>query len=172
LGRWARDAVFALAGMAAGTTTVVLVSRPLRSELRSIHGSLGVVNQKLDELSEQRFSPPAPPRVAVDVDALARNLAATLPGAAPNRATAGRAQPGADDGANGRTEAGNWEHVRDVEQLLQQAASAKRWTRADRMQLIALLADAPEGERQRLRSEVARRINDGELVPTDLDPPY
>ncbi|WP_437940564.1 hypothetical protein [Sorangium sp. So ce341] len=164
---WLRDVVLIGAGGAAGALAATLCWAPVRADLRSVRGSLGMLHQQLEALNARCVeSSPG----TIDMDALARGLASRL-AHAPAGAQAAAAgsepaeQPDPGDAPAAPAEEGDWEVVDEAEGLIAQAISTGRWTDTMRHRFQRLLVGAPETERHRLQAEVARQVNAGTLVP-------
>lgn len=171
---WSRDVVLIGAGVAAGTLAATLCWAPVRADLRSVRGSLGIVHQQLERLNA-RCAESSPGKV--DMDALARGLSSRLAQTSTGAQAAGSGsepaeQPDPGEAPAAPAEEGDWEIVGEAEGLIAQAISTGRWTETLRHRFHLLLAGAPESERHRLQAEVAQKINAGTLVPDGARLPY
>ncbi|AUX30867.1 uncharacterized protein SOCE836_029810 [Sorangium cellulosum] len=171
---WLRDVVLIGAGGAAGTLAATLCWAPVRADLRSVRGSLGIVHQQLERLNA-RCAESSPGKI--DMDALARGISSRLAQASTGVQAAGAGsepaeQPDPREAPAAPAEEGDWEVVGQAEGLVAQAISTGRWTEAMRHRFHRLLVEAPESERQRLHAEVAQKVNAGILVPDGARLPY
>ena len=68
-------------------------------------------------------------------------------------------------------EEGNWANATRAQDLIDEAATARRWTQKDRQELSELISDMPDSERSRLLMYLAKRVNADEIQPKDGLPP-
>src|SRR5262249_17155519 len=67
---------------------------------------------------------------------------------------------------------GNWDSVIAAQKLIDAAVAARRWTDDDRGRIRVFLRDMPDSDPETVMITIAQHVNNGEIRPTDGQPPY
>jgi hypothetical protein len=112
------------------------------------------------------------PGVACDAHEVARQVVRALERHPAGQCAVAAASASSGAGASAPDpEQGNWANATRAQDLIDEAAAARRWTDKDRQELRNLISDMPDSERSRLLLYLAQRVNADEIQPKDGLPP-